>query len=94
MSNLTFSRFLAIMEDGGQDIQRIMGEISALDVQIAQRTAPLIARKVQLNKRLMQLQKQASSQGNNAQQQQTTLSNTTTPGSAGAATPGGGAPSM
>lgn len=95
MSKLTFKDFFYIMEDGEQDIARIMAEISAIDVQLAQRTAPLIARKTQLSKQLIMKQKQA---GQQAQQQpgqpMQAGTTTTTPGSAGASTPGGGVPQV
>lgn len=107
MSYLTFKQALAIMvaEDTQQDIDKLMADISMLDSQIAQRTAPLQQRKVALTKLLAQKQSQKQSEdkqaGNNpaagmqAQQQgqQPTTTQTTTPGGSRSATPGG-APAM
>lgn len=106
MSYLTFKEALAIMvaEDTQQDIDKLMADISMIDSQIAQRTAPLQQRKVALTKLLAQKQgqKQAEDKKNGANQQsgmqaqqqgQPSMTQTTTPGGTGSATPGG-APAM
>lgn len=87
MSNLTFKTFLRIVEDAQQDIQKLMADITAIDAQIAQRTGPLIARKMQLTKQLQAKQKQAASTANTPEKQGM-VSNTTTPGGGGSGTPG------
>ena len=57
-------------EDLDADIVRLQSDISMIDQQIQQRTAPLIARKQQLTKTLLQKQKQRQSQMKQPQQQQ------------------------
>jgi ribosome-binding ATPase YchF (GTP1/OBG family) len=97
---LSFKDFLAIIaEDTQQDIAKIQSDISMIDAQIVQRTTPLNARKMALQKMLALKQKQAQAeqakQGPQStmqaqdQQGQTAGNQTTTPGSSGAATPGG-----
>lgn len=92
---LSFKDFLAIIaEDTQQDIAKIQSDISMIDAQIVQRTTPLNARKMALQKMLALKQKQAKQQPSSTmqaqdQQGQTAGNQTTTPGSSGAATPGG-----
>jgi hypothetical protein len=87
------------MEDGQQDIDQLMAQISALDARLAQASAPLLAQKNQLTKLLAVKQKQQASQVNQQPNQQPGQppaqqgNQTTTPGSSGAATPGNGQPS-
>lgn len=101
---LSFKDFLAIIaEDTQQDIAKIQSDISMIDAQIAQRTTPLNARKIALQKMLALKQRQAqaeekqkgtSTMQSDQQQGQAAPGNqTTTPGGSGSATPGG-APNM
>lgn len=103
----TFSQFLyaspVLNEDTAADVQRLQQEISAIDAQLAQRTAPLQRRKQQLTQLLAQKQEQlqvemkksgnTTDQTQNGQQPQAANNQTTTPGSSGAATPGSAATS-
>lgn len=93
MKNLTFKHFLHVLDEGtDEDISKLQADISLIDTTINQRTLPLVQRKNQLQKLLMQKQKQRGAEtkrpttpdpnapaDSNAQQQQQT--NTTTPGS-------------
>jgi hypothetical protein len=101
MASLSFKQFLSIVqEDAQQDVNKLMADISLIDTQINQRTAPLITRKAQLQKLLALKQKQAQAQ--QAQDAKTSQdpsgemqsgTRTTTPGGTGSSTPGG-APSL
>lgn len=99
MATLSFKQFLSIIdEDVQQDVNKLMADISMLDTQIAQRTQPLVTRKLQLQKMLAIKQKQAQAQqkrdGNEEQtKEMSARTQTTTPGGSGTATPGG-APSL
>ena len=98
MESLTFKEFLGIInEDTQQDIAKLMSDISMIDTQIAQRTTPLNARKVALQKMLALKQRQAQAEEKQNGGKMTTDqegqapqgNQTTTPGSSGAANPGG-----
>lgn len=99
MSFITFKEYLhKLEEDTQQDIDALMADLSAVDSQIAQRTAPLMQRKNTLQKQLFMKQKQKeiedkkNPQPNNTIQQQGTQQQagtaTTTPGGTGQGTPG------
>lgn len=93
MSNLTFGKFMAILEFADGDITKIQAELSNIDQQIAQRTGPLLARKNTLTKQLANMQRQAATQQQSQQNQPAgNPSTTTTPGGSQNATPGVGQP--
>lgn len=100
----TFAQYLlnvtVLKEDAAADVQRLEQEISAIDAQLAQRTAPLQRRKQQLTTLLAQKQEQLQAERKKAGEtdgqnpnamQQDAGNQTTTPGSSGSATPGSSA---
>lgn len=96
MKSLNFKTFLQIIdEDLGGDIAKLQADLSNIDVQITQKTAPLIAQKQRLEKLLFQKRKEQQNAvkrenpaARSAPEGQPPSSQATTPGSTGAATPG------